>query len=65
MYVYSLSSPFILITRRTTPTSTIHALDRLILFQLSLRDSTYTGGIKVSLLGLDASKTAQLSSMSA
>lgn len=49
-----------LITTRTTPTSTTHALNRLLFFQLRLWYAADAGGVEICLFGLDAAETAEL-----
>ena len=49
-----------LVVRGAPSTATAHALYYLLLFQLTARDSTDTGTIKVGLFRLNAAETAEL-----
>lgn len=51
------------ITAATTPASTVDALDGLLLLQLLLGHTADAGRVEVCLLGLDATKAAELSTM--
>ena len=52
----------ILVAASTSSATTADTLDHLLLLKLRFWHSAYTRGIKVGLLGLDTTKTAQLHS---